>query len=309
MKYKLLKMYFHTGVHIGNGMLTDGNSVIYADTLFSALCHEALLLPDGVGRLYQVFQQGRLRISDAMPYVRDNYYVPRPMIVIQSEEGDSKKKKAFKKLKYIPIQKMDQYVKAKLDAEKEVDEYSGFAAYEMRTGANITREDDAKPFHVGVCHFKEGCGLYVCIGYTEEDDLEYLLTLFESLGFTGIGGKKSAGLGKFSIMPENCPNEFCDRFDNQHSYDTYMSLSLTLPKEDEMEAVCEGANYLLKKRSGFVASNTYSLEFQKKKTIYMFDSGSIFRHQFEGDIYDVSNKNSHPVYRYAYPFFMGVTEV
>lgn len=48
MFYKILKLHFLTGVHIGNGMLTDGESVIHADTIFSALCLEAMHLPDGI---------------------------------------------------------------------------------------------------------------------------------------------------------------------------------------------------------------------------------------------------------------------
>ena len=35
MFYKILKLHFLTGIHIGNGMLTDGEFVIHADTIFS----------------------------------------------------------------------------------------------------------------------------------------------------------------------------------------------------------------------------------------------------------------------------------
>ena len=52
MFYKILKLHFLTGVHIGNGMLTDGESVIHADTIFSALCLEAMHLPDGIKKLF-----------------------------------------------------------------------------------------------------------------------------------------------------------------------------------------------------------------------------------------------------------------
>lgn len=34
------------------------------------------------------------------------------------EEGNSKAKKAFKKLKYIPINKIEEYMKGNLDAQK-----------------------------------------------------------------------------------------------------------------------------------------------------------------------------------------------
>ena len=40
--------------------------------------------------------------------------------------------------------------------------------------------------------------------------------------------------------------------------------------------------------------------------MYVFAAGSCFKNEFEGDIYDVTNGGSHPVYRYAKPLFMGV---
>ena len=40
MEYKICKLQFSTGLHIGKGMLTDGEPIFMADTFFSALCHE-----------------------------------------------------------------------------------------------------------------------------------------------------------------------------------------------------------------------------------------------------------------------------
>ena len=42
--------------------------------------------------------------------------------------------------------------------------------------------------------------------------------------------------------------------------------------------------------------------------LLMIEAGSVYKNAFEGDIYDVSDKNNgtHPVYRYGKPFFMGV---
>lgn len=42
MKYKAYKLAFTSGIHIGKTMLVDSNPGIHADTLFSALCQEAL---------------------------------------------------------------------------------------------------------------------------------------------------------------------------------------------------------------------------------------------------------------------------
>lgn len=307
MQYKIIKLYFHTGMHIGNGMLTDGNPVFYADTLFSALCHEALYMPGGVERLYQTFYQGKLRISDAMPYIHKEYYVPKPMVNIHFDDADSKKKKAFKKLKYIPIQKLDEYLAGNLNPVVEEKRCSTVGTYKMRTSVKINRDGDPEPFHIGVYHFQENAGLYICVSYQQKEDFEYLMEIFDALCLTGIGGKRSAGLGKFNIMPIECPQILKKRLCEDSSYRNYISLSLTIPQKDEMEAACQDASYLLRRRGGFISSTAYSEEFQKKQAMYVFESGSVFKNKFAGDIFDVSVKEGgHPVYRYAYPLFMGV---
>ena len=85
-----------------------------------------------------------------------------------------------------------------------------------------------------------------------------------------------------------------------------MSLSISLPKDDEIEKVCTEVQFQLIKRSGFVNSMTYADTFRKKKDFYGFVAGSCFKIPYQGDIYDVSIYGKHPVYRYAIPIFMGV---
>ena len=159
MFYKILKLHFLTGVHIGNGMLTDGESVIHADTIFSALCLEAMHLPDGIKKLVGKCKNGSIRFSDGLPYIEDRYYIPKPYMTFDvKDDGNSIKKKAFKKLKYIPMNKLDVYEEGKLDAVAEVDFFKNLGKYEMRSNAMIRRGEDAEPYHVGVYHFGEKNG-------------------------------------------------------------------------------------------------------------------------------------------------------
>lgn len=39
MEYSIYKLDFHTGVHLGNGMLNDSDYTFGADQLFSAALH------------------------------------------------------------------------------------------------------------------------------------------------------------------------------------------------------------------------------------------------------------------------------
>ena len=130
--------------------------------------------------------------------------------------------------------------------------------------------------------------------------------LLNAVGLVGIGGKRSGGFGKFQVEVLECPAEFLNRLNNSN-YKKYISLSISLPKEQEMEIACQNASYLLVKRSGFVYSDTYSPNFQKKKTLYYFAAGSCFENMYEGDIYDGSCQGKHSVYRYGLPFFLGVS--
>ena len=81
---------------------------------------------------------------------------------------------------------------------------------------------------------------------------------------------------------------------------------MALPQKDELTQALEGSTYLLAKRSGFVASDTYAEEQRRKRDLYVFVAGSCFKNRFSGDIYDVSAGGGHAVYRYAKPLFMGV---
>lgn len=85
-----------------------------------------------------------------------------------------------------------------------------------------------------------------------------------------------------------------------------MTLSMSLPLQDELEHALNGASYQLVKRSGFVNSENYSDVYMRKKDLYVFASGSCFFNKYQGDIYDVSSEGSHPVYRYAKPMFLEV---
>ena len=134
--------------------------------------------------------------------------------------------------------------------------------------------------------------------------------LIISLSYTGVGGKVSSGYGKFKPEIITPSEDVIKKLENKESYKQYMSLSICLPKEEELEKSLDKASYIIVKRSGFIASSSYANTFRKKKDIYMLEAGSVYINEFTGDIYDVSERDknigTHPVYRYGIPFFMGV---
>lgn len=67
MVYQLYKLEFLNNVHFGKNSLNDAEISFSADTLFSALCIEALKSGE-LKKLYEITQKGELVISDAFPY-------------------------------------------------------------------------------------------------------------------------------------------------------------------------------------------------------------------------------------------------
>lgn len=142
------------------------------------------------------------------------------------------------------------------------------------------------------------------VGFAK-DDVRYLFEeLMDSLSFSGIGGKRSSGLGKFSFLTTKMPQEFLKRLNG--TGERWMTLSCSLPVKKEMVDVLDGASYILEKRSGFVASELYTKEQQRKRDLYVFAAGTCVKKRFHGDVYDVSDGGSHSVYRYAKPMFLEV---
>ncbi len=302
MKYSIFKLEFSTGVHFGKGLLNDSQDTFTADILFSALYIEAL--KNGMQDVfYQEIKEENLLFSDALPYVGKQYLLPKPCVYVEhARQGDSEEKKKFKKMKYLPVEKLDDYLAGTLNPDQ--NPMNEFGKFEQRTLASVRREEDTLPYRVGVFRYQKGNGLYVLAAGKEERQLGLLEELLEMLSYTGIGGKKSDGLGKFTLKHGTGTELLLNRL--QKKTGRYMLLSSALPRDEELDAVLEGASYLLDKHSGFIFSDHYADEIRKKKDLYMFSAGSCFLRPFHGDIFDVSEGGRHPVYRYGKPFFLEV---
>ena len=82
MNFWVYKLAFSTEVHIGNGLLTDSDYTMYADTFFSALCLEALKIygVEGIEKLKTMAMEDKLVLSDGFPYIKDKLYIPKGYI-------------------------------------------------------------------------------------------------------------------------------------------------------------------------------------------------------------------------------------
>ena len=63
MRYTIYKLSFPNGIHIGTGNLSSTEKVIHSDTLFSAMCIEALNMggEEELNRFVQMAKDNQLR--------------------------------------------------------------------------------------------------------------------------------------------------------------------------------------------------------------------------------------------------------
>lgn len=310
MNYATFKLNFRTAVHFGDGGVLDSAGTSFlADTLFSALYIESLKLNLN-DQLLSYVKEGKLVFSDAFPFKDNQYFLPKPMKQVEGRDaGNSTEKKLLKKIKYIPCDMIDRFLKSEADL-KELSKFSFYKLSEdtkvsIRNEKNSESDGEPKPYRVGVCTFNDNCGLYVVVGYENDDIFGFIKSVFESLQYTGIGGKRASGLGRFELSIDK-NSQYLQRLLNRQS-DTYMTISVSYPQDDELDNALEQASYNIVKRSGFVLSDTYAQEHRRKLNKFLFASGSCFKNKFTGTILDVSaNSGTHPVYRYAFPMFIGV---
>lgn len=306
MAYIIYKLEFSGGVRFGTSTLESVGYTFGADTFFSALCTEAAAIgEESLTRLTEYVRENKLAFSDALPYMGKEYYLPKPILPIESKnKGDSVSKKAYKKMSFVPLSELEHYLAGEMPEERTEDtQHIGKTV--MKVSAAVRREEETLPYRIGVFYFAKACGLYLLVRYEDEIVREFLESLLESLSFAGIGGKRNAGLGRFLYFSQPVPEQLANRIGER--FTVGMTLSVSLPKDEELDAALAGASYLLAKRSGFVASEHYASEQMRKRDLHVFQAGSCFQNVFQGDVFDVSAGGGHPVYRYAKPMFMEVS--
>lgn len=323
MNYCLYKLRFTTPVHFGTPdsalSLYSSEDHFLADTLFSALCHEALCLwgEEGLQNFIEETGQGKLLLSDAMPWKGDTFFIPRPFFngKPSSEELTSQQRKAMKGLRWIPVGSFKTFSESMKTGERfPVEKVSeSFGAEDEMTRVHIAGTETPLPYQIGVYRFKEDCGLYFIAGCDNDSVENKLSILTEAAGLSGIGGKTTSGLGKFQIEDKLFLNEPFDEqtewlFHALSSSDSgrYILLSSAIPNEEELDGVMKEASFQLVRRGGFVGSASFAQTPRKKITEYFMSAGSVVTQRFRGSLRRAAEGGVHPVVRFSQPLFLGV---
>jgi len=309
MDYSIYKLQFSTPVHFGKNALSNSEYSLCSDTLFSALCTEAVKAGDDVlEKMVNMAKSGRFILSDALPFIDEEYMLPKPYSFVERKQDidSSVIRKAYKNLKYISSNDLDNYLNGTFDVMSAV-AINRLGVSSLKISATIRNDDqETKPYEVGTFSFNPDCGLYIIVGFADSEVESMIDSLMLPLSLSGLGGERSSGYGRFSFEKTVPSSWFIDKL--THIDSPMMLINTAFPREEELESALKDARYSLIKRSGFVTSVSYSDSWQRKKDIVMFKSGSCFTDGFDGDIYDVSSGiGTHPVYRFGKPMFMRVS--
>lgn len=318
MNYYLFKLQFTAPVHFGFSdsalsLYTSGDH-FYADTLFSALCHTAAALygPEGAGELCQWAREGKLRVSDSMPWCGDALYLPKPCISGQSSDQlPARLRKKVKQLQWIGVGAFTQFADSVQGKGIFEPDQPKFGVFEELVRAAIG--DEALPYRVGAYRFQPDCGLYILAGCQDDRVAERLLRLLEGLGLGGIGGKVSSGCGNFTVQKSlrldqaaDAQLQWLDQRLRDGEAGQQLLLTTSLPEDGELDTALDGASYQVIRRGGFAALREGDMPL-KKQTQYFLAAGAVLRSRYFGGLYDVCPGLGHPVYRYSFPVFLGVT--
>ncbi len=323
MLTKIYQIDFDGYVHLGNSSgaigIEGSKMTMNSDAFYSAVCIEWLKIfgSESFDEMVAATGDKRILFSDLMPFSGDEFFVPKPVFrnqVLQEKSvADLSSGKHYKKMAYINVSDLKTYLKTgKVTSRTPLEKK--FVIEDLVWKNHIDENHAATPFAVSSMRFKEGNGLYFILKIDEEFS-EKMHMVIESLGMSGIGGRRSIGYGKFRLYDDPLtvydgePGVYeIDRLllNESKSKPTHFLLVSTLfPEKEDISTLKEG-HYRLIKRSGFVDSSGYSENPVKKKQVTAVASGSVLKKRIEGRILDLSNKGPHCVFRNGIGMYIGV---
>lgn len=298
MDYRLYRLDFYNGVRFGKGTLDRTDITFHADTLFSALYQEAMKLGKQ-NQFHDAVSAGRILFSDGFPYAGKIFYLPNPV-----RDGE-----------YIPAELLPAAMESG-EWEQSREDMVNLGKYQMKVSAAIRGQQEPQPYRVENFYFNEGNGLYIIVRFENEESRYLFEELLDNLQYTGLGGRKSSGLGRFEYMGCEVSDFFREHLEKRS--DRNILLSTAFPRSDELELVLRSADYKLIRRSGFIDTKIPELQTLRKKDRYVFAPGScFFMGTFKGRLIEEAEEfwneydedyvtDSHPVYQYEKALFLGI---
>jgi len=327
---------FHFGA--GGDGVEESSERCSSDTLYSALFAEALQWNPSLGSANADGSPPvpRYRVSSCFPYAGDALLFPLPRLApARQAEPKPGQRKRTKNIRYISVSLLLRMLEGASLSEltpnadrtgpsRSYQEGAALIANEDNPGfqqtalwsidridhVTVDRATDTSQYYaVGQVRFAPDCGLYVLAQAEDASAYSELLGLLTRLGHSGLGGRRSRGLGQFEaerVQPIELPQ----------GGELSMLLSRYLPTRDELAArvLGPGAAYELTRIDGWLASSDPRVAAQQRKIVTLLAEGSIVRSVGGkapvGQIVDVRPDGAavpHPVWRNGLALSVGVT--
>ena len=309
-EYKIIKLKNMSPLHIGTGKESYdfSSDELQSDRISAAL--SAVGIQSGKITDAEKFLNS-FTISSAFPYFdgddsKTELFLPRPSGRLNvAEELEAKHRKELKKMKFVPLNIWNTIVSGKQLTLSDFDSISAVDMSKSQTNERVTISNGGStPFFFEWNFFKSNAGLYFIVDVIDNTTANFNLIkdLFELLGENGIGTDKNVGGGKFEIEDSSIT------LPDVKDADSTMLLSSYIPAtEAELQALnLENSRYELINRDGYIAgSNRDDFRHLRKKSIYMFNTSSVFATTdvLKGKVVDLAPKyeNMHQVLRSGMP--------
>ncbi len=323
--------------HFGEGGVRTASTdaVFHSDSLFGALAtgirmwHGAEVLGD----LLSSFQERPpFRISSLFPCAGDVLLFPMPLLKLPVEpEAQDTDGIRLKNIRFVSRGILEALLhRQALDSHLSRDSLcqggTVWFTHEERASLPLGRQEEAlwhrqvvsalsidrmvaasQVYRTGLISFSPDCGLYFLVEVEDTNSKAIVENALDYLSQAGLGGRRSAGHGQFSIESAAPFAPFWPA-----GGDLFVTLSLYHPTLEEVEnGILTGeAAYGLCRRDGWVSSPERAG--QRRRSTCFIGEGSVLRSLARagyGELVDAtpeSEIDEHPVYRYGYAFPIGV---
>ena len=323
LKYKVIKLKNLTPLHIGTGKenYDFSSGSLHSDTLSSALA--AIRANNGKSEDVESFLNS-FSISSAFPFYENRFFMPKMQgnipVTIEGEE-EHLMRKQLKKIKFIELdiwnditsgvhKKVDKnQIQGDFLIDLNNEDFAITSKNYVSQRAAVSRDNtvETAPFFFEWRYFDPKGGLF-CLLNCDEKVFKEIFELFEQLGETGLGTDRNVGGGKFEVEESEISLPIIEEPNHM------MLLSLFIPQEEELEKLhLNKSKYDILLRGGFMAGSAEeALRHLRKKSIYMFNAGSVFNttNELIGKVVDLhpkwNDERMHPVFRSGKPFYLPV---
>jgi len=311
------------------------DAVFNSDSLFGALAtgirmwHGAEVLGEILSRFRE---RPPFRVASLFPYAGDVLLFPMPLLTLPLErEAEDTHGIRLKNVRFVSRGILEALLhRQALDSHLSRDNLCQggrvWFTHEERASLPLARQEGvlwrrqvvsalsvdrmvaaSQVYRSGLISFSPDCGLHFLVEMEDTSSRAIVENALDYLSQAGLGGRRSAGHGQFSIESAAPFAPFWPA-----GGDLFVTLSLYHPTLEELEnGILTGeAAYELCRRDGWVSSPERAG--QRRRSTCFISEGSVLRSPAGasyGELVDAtpqSEVEKHPVYRYGYAFPIGV---